>query len=319
MIRFNKDILIPVDFESPSVNAIQMAAQIAPFINGKVYLLNIVETGGIFADILETKSELVQHTEKALAKLDELKDKYLSAAGIETVIKVDAGKPHRKIIEYATSIDPSVILIGDNDQFIDGDKILGTTNSHIITHSKWPVITVKNRKPTKPLKIVLPLDLSHQSKSQLCNAIAMAKHYNSTIYLVSAVIGGIKVRDSRIYSTLRQIQKTIQQNGIKTEMKLYSRSEIPVYRRILEYATEIDADLIMIMTHTESATHDNYIGAVAHHVINEAPMPVLSLTYKAAYYEPEDAMSFVDPLNIFTDQKKVLKRKSTLGRLFGRK
>ncbi len=319
MIRFNKDILIPVDFESPSVNAIQMAAQIAPFINGKIFLLNIAETGGIFADLLETKSELVQHTEKALTKLNELKEKYLSPAGIETIIKVDAGKPHRKILEYAASIVPSVILVGDNDQFIDGDKILGTTNSHIIAHSKWPVITVKNRKPAKPVKIVLPLDLSHQSKSQLCNAIALAKHYNSTIYLVSVVIGGIKVRDSRIYNTLRQIQNTILQNGIKTEMKLYSRSEVPVYRRILEYASEIDADLIMIMTHTESTTHDNYIGAVAHHVINEAPMPVLSLTYRAAYYETEEAMSFVDPLNIFSDQKKMIKRKSALGRLFFKK
>ncbi len=319
MIRFNKDILIPVDFESPSVNAIQMAVQMAPFINGKVHLLNILETGGLLADLFESKSELIQHTENTLKKLDELKNQYLSPVGIDTIIKVDSGKPHRHILEYASSINPSIILIGDNDQFIDGVKILGTTNSHIIAHSKWPVITVKNRKPAKPVKIVLPLDLSHQSRSQLCNAIALAKHYNSTIYLVSAVIGGIKVKDSRIFKTLKQIQKTVIQNGINAEIKLYSRSEVPVYRRILEYASEIDADLIMIMTHTESTTHDNYIGAVAHHVINEAPMPVLSLTYRAAFFSPDETMSFVDPLNILSDIRKTMIRKSGLSRFLIRR
>ncbi|MBN2761529.1 MAG: hypothetical protein JXR41_00450, partial [Bacteroidales bacterium] len=64
-------------------------------------------------------------------------------------------------------------------------------------------------------------------------------------------------------------------------------------------------------------THDNYIGAVAHHVINEAAMPVLSLTYRAAFYEPEEAMAFVDPLNIFSIGSESTKRKNILNRLFG--
>lgn len=317
MIEFNKDILVPVDFKQPSVNALRMALKMAPFVSGKVHLLHIIPAGGIFTDMLESKSQVVALTASAMERLTQLNDQYFGPSGIETIMKVEAGKPYKKILEYAGSIDPSIIIAGDNDQFMDGNKIMGTTNTFITTHSRWPVLTIKGEKPTPPSRIVLPVDLSMQSKIQLCNAITMAKHYESTIHLVSVVIGGIKTNESRIYKTLKQFQSTIKRNKVKCEIKLYKRSNIDVYQRIIDYADEISADLIMIMTHREGTTHDNFIGAVAHHVINEAAMPVLSLTYKAAYYEPDEIMSFIDPLNILSGKDKVVKKGNIFSRLTG--
>lgn len=318
MIQFNKDILVPVDFKQPSVNAIQMALKMAPFINGKVHLLHIISAGGFFAEMLETKKQLVTLTASVMEKLNQLNDKYFKPSGIETIIEVEVGKPYKKILEYAGSIDPSIILIGDNDQSIDGTKVLGSTNTQIITHSRWPVITIKGEPPTHPARIVLPVDFSMQSKVQLCNAIAMAKHYESTIYLVSVVIGGIKTKDSRIYQTLKQFQSTIKRNKIKCEIKLYKRSNVDISQRIIEYANVIGADLIMIMTHQEGTTYDNYIGAVAHNVINEAGMPVLSFTRKAALYEPNEIVAFIDPLNILTSQAKMAVKRKIINRLRGK-
>jgi nucleotide-binding universal stress UspA family protein len=318
MIQFNKDILVPVDFKQPSVNAIQMALKMAPFVNGKVHLLHIIPIGGIFAEMLETKRQVITLTVSALEKLNRLNEQYFGPSGIETIIKVEAGKPYKKILEYAGSLEPSIILIGDNDQSIDGTKILGSTNTQIITHSRWPVMTIKGEQPTHPARIVLPVDFSMQSKIQLCNAIAMAKHYESTIYLVSVVIGGIKAKDSRIYQTLKQFQSTIKRNKIKCEIKLYKRSNVDISQRIIEYANIIGADLIMIMKHQEGTTYDNYIGAVAHNVINEAGMPVLSFTHKAALYEPNEIVSFVDPLNILAGHTRVATKRKIINRLLGK-
>jgi hypothetical protein len=68
---------------------------------------------------------------------------------------------------------------------------------------------------------------------------------------------------------------------------------------VLEYAREIDASMILVMTHQEGYTHDNYIGAFAHHIINHSEVPVLSLTSSAT------SMNFrklfkgvVDPIGI---------------------
>ncbi|MBN1159115.1 MAG: universal stress protein [Bacteroidales bacterium] len=305
MIRFNKDILVPVDFEKPSIHALKSSVGCAAFVKGRVHLLHVIEAGDFISKILESKDEVVSTTVRALDELNSLKNQYLRGSETDAVTRVETGKPYKKILEYAEKVDPSIIILGDNDPLKSVGKRLGPTNTQIITASKWPVITVKLVEPGIPRKIVIPLDLSFESTAQICNAIVLAKEYNSKVYLVSVVIGGIQKEESRIYSRLKDIQVTFERNDIKCEMKLYKRSEVPVYKRIIEFSNEVEADMIMILTHKESTTHDNYIGAVAHHIINEAPMPVLSLTLKAAHQDMEKLVSsIIDPFNIFKAGKR---------------
>lgn len=70
--------------------------------------------------------------------------------------------------------------------------------------------------------------------------------------------------------------------------------------RVLEYAEEGESDMIIVMTHHEGFTYDNYIGAFAHHIINLSKAPVLSLTASATindidhYYK-----TIIDPIGLF--------------------
>lgn len=43
-------------------------------------------------------------------------------------------------------------------------------------------------------------------------------------------------------------------------------------------AEKIDAGMILLMTHQEGYTYDNYIGAFAHHILNLSNISVLSIT-----------------------------------------
>ncbi|MBN2480623.1 MAG: universal stress protein [Bacteroidales bacterium] len=300
MIRFNKDILVPVDFEKPSIHALKSSVGCAAFVKGKVHMLHVIEASDFFSKLLKSQEEVVSVTVGVMDELNALKNKYFKGSEIDAVTQVETGKPYKKILEYAEKIDPSIIILGDNDPVKSSGKKLGPTNTQIITASKWPVLTVKKIEPGLPRKIVIPLDLSDESSAQICNAIVLAKEYNSKVYLASVVIGGIKKEESRIYTKLKDVQVTFERNDIDCELKLYQRSDVPVYKRIIQYAEEVEADMIMILTHKESSTHDNYIGAVAHHIINEAPMPVLSLTYKAAHQDLKKlAKTIIDPFNIF--------------------
>lgn len=61
-------------------------------------------------------------------------------------------------------------------------------------------------------------------------------------------------------------------------------------------AEEIDAGLILVMTHKEGYTYDNYIGAFAHHIINKSAVPVHSLTSAATNIDfAKFLQSFADP------------------------
>jgi len=269
----------------------------------KIHLFHVIEAGDFLSGFLDSKDHIVKATLQAVKMTNKLKSDYLKGE-VDSVVKVETGKPYKKILEYAEAIDPSIIILGDNDPLDQKVKVLGSTNTNIITRSKWPVITVKNRKPASIRKIVLPIDLSTMFTAKICNAMMMAQEYNSKIYLVSVLMGGIKIEDSRIFSRMKEVQETFAKNNVESEIKLYDRTDVPVYKKILEYSNEIEADMIMILTHQESNTHDNYIGAVAHQIINEAPMPVMSLTYAAAVKELENFIkTAVDPFNIFTKNR----------------
>jgi len=46
---------------------------------------------------------------------------------------------------------------------------------------------------------------------------------------------------------------------------------------VIKYATEVDADLIMIMTQQETNFKDRFIGSAAQEIINNASIPVCSV------------------------------------------
>jgi hypothetical protein len=69
--------------------------------------------------------------------------------------------------------------------------------------------------------------------------------------------------------------------------------------RVLQYSEEVGADMIIILTHQEGYTYDNYIGAFAHHIISLSKIPVLSLTASAVdFYFEQYLKRFLDPLGI---------------------
>ena len=301
-----KNILVPIDFQQPSQEAIEYAADICRKVNGKIILLHILETRGIVDEFLNTGDNLVKLTEKAKDKLGSLgKSVQESHPDIKLENRVERGKPYQKILDVAKTIEPGMIVIGENHQGKDVEKHLGSTVYHVTLQSPVPVVTLKGESKKMGEQIVLPLDLTKEYKRKLCSAIAHAKIYGAEIHLVSALIGGIKMEESRIYNRLKEAQKTILENGIESSYKLFERSQdIAPYQRVLQYADQIDANMILIMTHKEGFTYDNYIGAFAHHIINQSDIPVLSLTSSASKVDMNHFLKdIVDPAGIFKAQK----------------
>jgi pentose-5-phosphate-3-epimerase len=108
---------------------------------------------------------------------------------------------------------------------------------------------------------------------------------------------------SRIYNKLAKVRRTIRENGISCEAKLFPRTETPVYQKVIEYIHEIKADMVLLMTHKEGVKNDNYIGAFSSHIINLADVPILSLTHSAS--EPDGTAllkKVVDPVGILFNQ-----------------
>ena len=221
-------------------------------------------------------------------------------AGIKVHSRVDRGKPYDRILHMAHELDVRMVVLGENHEGNEAEKDLGSTVYHVTLKSQVPVLTLKGMATEFGKPIVVPLDLAVEYRKQLYSALVYGLNYGAKIHLVSSLIPGVKVSQSLIYKKIREAERTLEQNGVETEIQIFEKDKRPSYQRVFDYAEEVDASMILLMTHKEGYNYDNYIGAFAHHLINQSNVPVLSLTASATDFNFSELMkTFIDPVGMF--------------------
>ena len=304
MLKIYKNILVPVDFHEASLKAARYAAQRANQQNGELTLLNVIETPGFLWNFFSSGDELVQITNQAKDTLNNLGSKLQEEwPNVKITTRVERGKPYQKILEEAENTKARMIILGENHQCTEADAELGTTVYHVTLKAPVPVLTIKGEPAMIKNKIVVPLDLTRETEKKLKAALLYGKNYQSEIYLVSALIAGIKMRESRIYRKLKKAEKFLTLNGVKCHIKLFEVSKVPPFLRVLQYTEEVEADMIIVMTHQEGYSYDNYIGAFAHHIISLSKIPVLTLTASASNFDFSQYLkTLIDPIGVFKNK-----------------
>jgi len=301
MDKEKRTVLVPVDFKSPSHKALEYAFNVAEINNDELVLLYVVETPGWLSEFFKSGDELVKIVDDAKEKLQEAAKGFQQThPKVAYSTRVARGKRYQQILKIAREIDVEYIVLGENHQGSQKEKELGSTVYHVTLKSCAPVFIYKGQKVEIARRILVPVDLTKESTKKLDSALDYAMKYGAEVHLVSALVGGIKIKQSRIYRKLKKAKKRFTDKGITCETQIFSRSEKPPHEHVLEYAKEIYADLILIMTHQEGSTYDNYIGAFAHHIINESVVPVLSFTASASQMNFSQMVSdMLDPAGIF--------------------
>jgi len=300
MESFNKDIIVPVNFSSESENSLVEAVFLAKLLKNKIHLINVIEVTDWWSKLVLTKE-----TKEKLSRLsiENLKKTAEQHPEIEFKLEVLFGRIHEQILKYSASIDSGLIVLCDKHKEEQEDKIIGSTLTHVITESKCPVITIKNKIDTEISNIVVPIDLSEDSDRQILSAITFNKNSNATLHFISVLFPGFGTRNFRIKKKVGKLEKTLKENNINYKIKLIKKLRPYAYMDILEYSEEINSDLIVLMTHKEKYRFDNYIGAFAHRIINYSKVPVMTITSQAAKIETSSVVDFVDPFGILKKTK----------------
>ena len=294
--RRNK-IIVPLDFHEQSLIALEQTRSIAKFMNAEIIILYIIESADFISSMFQ-KNETIYKT--AREKLEKLAAETSEKYQIPVSIRIEKGKVYEKILKVAEEVNARFIIMGKNDADEGFKRFIGSNTTHVISNSSCPVITIKGKEHNLGVRnIVLPLDLTKKTREKVFNAISFGLHYNSAIWMVSVLTGGISLTRSRIYEKMKRAKSMIEENGVPCNVKLFKRSDVPNYEMILKYALDIDADLIMIMTHQESNWRDHYIGKFAHEIINRSDIPVMTMTPSDPKKSKKVVKTFVDPFGIF--------------------
>lgn len=279
-------ILIPLDFEKQSLVALEQSFSLAHLILAEITLLYVHEQSGIFASIFsdDQKNELRIILEERLA---EIARKASLSSGLTVNYRLEKGKIHSKILEVAKEINAQFILMGSNSSDLDDDqeKHVGANLSRVVRAATCPVI-IYNTKPAHNgiRNILLPLDLTQETRQKVTIGIEIARYNDAGIKVVSALLPKSSTTDSnKLYQQGNQVTDFISSAGIDCTFELLEckGDEKTIVPTILNYARqEGDIDLIIILNSQEVGLVEYFVGSNSQEFIRLSEIPVMSIMPK---------------------------------------
>lgn len=275
-------ILIAVDFEKASLAAIQQSYNIARQLQLDIHLLYVHDDGGVIKRFF-SHEQTIELIARLSADMSTLASKTAKESGMKVVTHVVGGRITQKVNEMADQIGARYIFIGASNS---AAALVGGHATRIIRSAQVPVFTIKaNQADQNRCRcILLPLDLTAETRQKVSAAIAIAKVYDASIRLISGVCGNAKPDDlNHLTIQFRQVKSFIEKEGARCTGEILNcpQGQTSNVQMILDYvASHNDIDLIVITTQAESDFIEYFIDSEATQLIRQATVPVMSLVPK---------------------------------------
>jgi nucleotide-binding universal stress UspA family protein len=265
----NNNILVPTDFSEVADCALKHAIAVAKAYKNEITLMYIVEDGffgGIFS---KSQSEIMK--DAIVTKLNVKAQEIERETGIKVTTRAESGKVYKTISEIANAEKFDSIIMGSHGA--SGlEQIVGSNASRTIQYAEVPVVVVKSTSlgAAGYKKIVMPFDLTIESKQKLEWGINIAQKFNSEIHIVYSKSDD-EYLDAKMKANIAQVKHTLEDHKVKYVMYEFKDSVLDNFaNEIHNYANIINADLIVAMTHTEKGISEMIIGTLTQQLVNRA-------------------------------------------------
>ena len=296
-----QNIIVPIDFSKMSVQAIQIAKQLARRFVASIHLAH-VRHFNCGADFVAPAPPIVpfsfmpyeQFGEQTALK--ELK-KVASECGVSTATcdVLSGAPPFDEICRLAQTIPADLVVMPTHGRTGLKHVFLGSTAERIVQHSSCPVLVTRgsalranNGSRFRIKTILVPIDFSNCSREGLRYAIAFANEFGAKIILLHATYLGYiySAEGTALYDIpglqkaarktaerkMRELVRSVNFGAVKFETAFTDGS--PVID-ICAFAKDHDVDLIITSTHGFTGFTHILIGSIAEQVVRHAPCSVL--------------------------------------------
>jgi nucleotide-binding universal stress UspA family protein len=254
--------LVPTDYSKVADCAVNHAVKLAQTLKGEVVLLHVIAKE---KDVEENK-----------LKLRKISKEISTASDVKVDFIVRVGNIFDDIGKVASEIKANLIIMGTHG--VKGfQHVTGSHALKVITNSKVPFIVVQQRNIRQGYsKIILPLELAKETKQKISLTIAMAKYFNSKVYIFSPLETDEYFKNTAVRN-LNYTKSEMQINKIPFETETAEKSGNFV-KQLLQYSSKIDADLITMLNIQDKGLTEFIAGPDEQQIItNESQIPVLCI------------------------------------------
>ena len=296
-----QNIVVPIDFSEMSVQAIQIAKQLARRFGASIHLAHVRQFN-YAADFVAPAPPIVPFSfmtyeqegeQTALTGLKKVASE--CGASSATCDVLSGAPPFDEICRLAQTVPADLVVMPTHGRTGLKHVFLGSTAERIVQHSSCPVlVTRRNRAQSKngsrfSIKTILvPVDFSNCSREGLKYAIGFANEFAAKIILLHATyLGYVYSSEGTAIYDIPGLQKAARRTA-ERKMREFVRSmsfgsvkyetvftEGSPVLDICAFAKDHDVDLIITSTHGFTGFTHVLIGSIAEQVVRHAPCSVL--------------------------------------------
>ena len=274
-----KNLLVAIDFSKNAIHALEYALIYADRFGADVSMIWVDNCVG--PDLMVEKPDgETRHESRNLFK--DIQDKYSEKYKKGKLnFKLSKGKVFEEISKYALKIEADLIFTGTHGVTGFEEYWIGSNAYRIVTHAPCPVVTVRQNfsfgKDIK--KILMPIGSTLQSSNKVFTTAAISNTFDAEVQVLA-------VHTSSLGSLKRQVEKHVKMavDHLKKNNINYKLNEITtnnITQDTIDFAIENKADLISIMTEQETTQANVFLGTFARQLVNNCPVPVLSVRMPA--------------------------------------
>ena len=276
MIQFKK-ILVPFDDNERSIKALEYAAMFASGIGAKITALHVADAKD-YRSKKEFQASLKSLVDlKLRPALNRIQKRFAEIVKIDLQVRGMDKPLHQHIVSFAKENDIDFLIMRSHGKALEEDweSVLKTTTAYkVVLDAPCPVFTFTQVPESPQLNhLMVPIDLSEGSVFKIPLVMAIARQFNATIHLVSAVED--ETEQAELKPTMDALGDQLTREGVKV-VRGNVLSDSP-HHALLSYAKDNKIDLVVIMSRPGFRWSDLWVSPKAKQIINLSRVPVLSV------------------------------------------
>jgi nucleotide-binding universal stress UspA family protein len=260
MEKSDKSIVVPHDFTHIGDYALEHALVISPIMENDIVLVHIVKSKDDIPLAEKRCEEIVEET----FKKHFLKPRYV----------VREGSIFKDIGEIAVEENANLVIMGTHGR--KGiQKLTGSWALKVIVNSTVPFIIVQASPEKRRFeKIVFPIDFRSENKEKIQWVNYLSKYYKTKFYILKQNYRD-KLFQNKIRNNLLFTKKFLDSKEIDYEIHTAPGNK-KFWQETIDFAKQIDADMILVMTTKDISIADYALGADEQHIIaNKEKIPIM--------------------------------------------
>lgn len=280
-------ILVPFDFSEQAQYALDFSTSIAAkFKDVHIEVLHVMEIptstslgtmgGGEMMPDMSNQIFFIELMNRRKSQIEELKAKYVdSDFTFSATIKM--GNAFKGISESINEENPDLVIMGSKGASGMEEVLIGSNTEKVVRTATCPVITIKSAiHPDDLKKIVFASDFRENNEE-------IASRMKRLQALLDAQLYFVVINTPGNFETSRESVKRIKAFANKFD---FANVTAEIYNSnseengIIEFAEDVKADLIAMVTHGRTGFLHLITGSIAEDVVNHAKRPVWTFKTK---------------------------------------